>query len=145
MVFKPGSSEEHVKAHLSAVNGMLAADSEIHSHWHIPVAHDCSKEFRGYHITVKNSTVKSFITTHSAVAFVEQNAEVKPDTECLLQSGATWGLARTSTVSNDKNGYYSYGTSSSSSVNVYVIDTGIRTSHEDFEGRAVWGADMVMI
>src|SRR5204863_7295562 len=35
---------------------------------------------------------------------------------------------------------YSY-TSAGSGVNAYVIDTGIRTSHQDLGGRASWGTN----
>lgn len=55
------------------------------------------------------------------------------------QPEAPWGLARISHRSNKNLSLYRYPTSSGEGVDVYVIDTGINTSHPDFEGRASWG------
>ncbi|CEJ81523.1 hypothetical protein VHEMI01644 [[Torrubiella] hemipterigena] len=51
------------------------------------------------------------------------------------QSGATWGIARTS---NKKSGIktYSYHESAGKGVCAYVVDTGIDDAHPDFGGRA---------
>lgn len=56
------------------------------------------------------------------------------------QSGATWGLGRISHVSKGSTSYI-YDTSSGSGTCAYVIDTGIYTSHPDFEGRATFLAN----
>ncbi|HEU4348401.1 MAG TPA: S8 family peptidase [Actinoplanes sp.] len=74
-----------------------------------------------------------------SVAYVEQNQRVS-----LLdtQTGATWGLDRIDQRNLPLNGTYAYpGTASN--VTAYVIDTGIRTSHTDFGGRASSGYDAV--
>jgi len=57
------------------------------------------------------------------------------------QSGAAWGLARTS-VRNPLSGStynYFYKSSSGTGATVYVIDTGVLTTHTDFGGRASFG------
>lgn len=55
------------------------------------------------------------------------------------QSGATWGIDRTDQRSLPLSGTYSYN-NTGSGVYVYVIDTGILSSHTQFGGRArnVW-------
>ncbi|AEO59624.1 serine protease [Thermothelomyces thermophilus ATCC 42464] len=61
------------------------------------------------------------------------------------QVNAPWGLARISHRSRgqtDDDSYY-YSNTAGSETYVYVIDSGIRVSHEDFGGRAVWGANFV--
>jgi serine protease len=141
--FKEGSTDEHIQTHLTAVKGM---DAEVHKEWHIKTT-DVTKEFRGYHMTVKNSDASAamkFIQARFSdeVKLVEQNAIVKASkADCGMQSGATWGIVRTAEVNNDKNGFYEYDTVSGEGVSAYVIDTGIRCTHNEFTGRCRFGAD----
>jgi len=64
-----------------------------------------------------------------------------------VQGGATWGLARVSHTSSILDGIpssYEYnGANLGSGQMVYVLDTGIYTGHNDFQGRAVFGANFV--
>ncbi|MDR6220408.1 S8 family peptidase [Deinococcus soli (ex Cha et al. 2016)] len=56
------------------------------------------------------------------------------------QSSATWGLDRIDQRDRPLSGTYTYDTTASG-VKVYIIDTGIRTSHGQFAGRATWGTN----
>jgi subtilisin family serine protease len=58
------------------------------------------------------------------------------------QPGATWGLDRIDQRALPLNGSYSYGPNGTG-VRVYVIDSGIRTTHNEFGGRASVGTDFV--
>ena len=51
------------------------------------------------------------------------------------QSSATWGLDRIDSR-DGLDGKYDYGGALGAGSVVYVLDTGVRTSHDDFEGRA---------
>ena len=66
------------------------------------------------------------------VAYVEQDQEVSLS---ATQSGATWGIDRIDQRNRPLSGTYTY-TTTASSVYVYIIDTGIYTSHTQFGGRA---------
>ncbi|KDR82017.1 hypothetical protein GALMADRAFT_135395 [Galerina marginata CBS 339.88] len=69
-----------------------------------------------------------------------------------IQTNAPWGLARltsaTKLANQDSNALtftYTYNSTAGSGVDVYVIDTGILTTHTQFDngildGRATWGA-----
>ncbi len=57
-----------------------------------------------------------------------------------VQTGATWGLDRVDQRNEPLNSSYTYNTAAGN-VNVYVIDTGIRTTHTQFGGRAVWNGN----
>ncbi|MFL6230098.1 MAG: S8 family peptidase [Pyrinomonadaceae bacterium] len=66
------------------------------------------------------------------VAFVEEDGVMTAST---TQTGATWGLDRIDQRDRPLNGTYNY-TFTGSGVRAYVIDTGIRTTHTQFGGRA---------
>jgi subtilisin family serine protease len=67
------------------------------------------------------------------VAFVEEDSTVEA---LVTQTGATWGLDRIDQRNRPLSGTYTY-TSTGAGVNAYIIDTGIRTTHTQFGGRAV--------
>ncbi|HEY0242316.1 MAG TPA: S8 family serine peptidase [Gemmatimonadaceae bacterium] len=60
--------------------------------------------------------------------------------ETVSQSNATWGLDRIDQRALPLDTTYLYN-HTGAGVNVYIIDTGIRYSHREFEGRAVPGWD----
>ncbi|WP_147303601.1 S8 family serine peptidase [Rhodohalobacter sp. SW132] len=75
------------------------------------------------------------------IAYVEQDgiASIGSNT---VQENATWGLDRIDQRQLPLNELYHY-TATGAGVNVYVIDSGIRTTHEEFGGRASLGYDFV--
>jgi uncharacterized protein (TIGR03437 family) len=73
------------------------------------------------------------------VAYVEEDGVVSIDT---TQSGATWGLDRIDQRNLPLDGTYTYNTTASN-VHAYIVDTGIRTAHVDFGGRASVGVDEI--
>jgi hypothetical protein len=74
------------------------------------------------------------------VALVEEDGVV---TAAALQSDPpSWGLDRIDQRTLPLNGRYSSVTPTTG-VNVYVIDSGIRATHVEFEGRAFSGGDFV--
>ena len=86
--------------------------------------------------------VLAALTSDSRVVQVEIQQQVqKVEQQTLFtQTGATWGLDRIDQRALPMDSVYRY-TTTASGVTAYVIDTGIRYDHAEFEGRAVRGFD----
>ena len=72
------------------------------------------------------------------VDFIEADREIYLHEQ--EQTGATWGLDRVAQQNLPLNGSYFYS-AEGSGVDAFIIDTGINTSHQDFEGRVVGGVN----
>jgi subtilisin family serine protease len=80
------------------------------------------------------------VRRHPHVAFV--NPVVRGHVSGTLYYPYNWGLDRIDQRTRPLDNAYTY-TDSAPNVNVYVVDTGIRFTHNDFGGRAVRGVDVV--
>ena len=72
------------------------------------------------------------------VAYVEQDQAMAVNATDVLASGEPWGLDRIDQTSLPLNSTYTYAATGSGVV-AYIIDTGIRTTHTEFGGRAIGG------
>ncbi|MCA1591655.1 MAG: S8 family peptidase [Acidobacteria bacterium] len=72
------------------------------------------------------------LSQDTRVAYVEEDGKMFAST---TQTSATWGLDRIDQRDRPLNGTYVYNFTGSG-VRAYVIDTGIRTTHTQFGGRA---------
>ncbi|MFF5368456.1 S8 family peptidase [Streptomyces sp. NPDC013187] len=97
------------------------------------------KALNGYSATL-SATEARRLAADPAVASVEQNQRV---TLAATQTNAPWGLDRIDQVSLPLSGTYTYPDSAGSGVTVYVIDTGVRITHQQISGRASHGYDAV--
>ena len=95
--------------------------------------------FRGFAIETSAATARA-LAADPGVAYVEEDGLIQASNTQPLDSSDNWGLDRVDqrTVGADGAGYdhvYRYA-AEGSGVHVYVLDTGIRTSHVEFGGRA---------
>lgn len=102
------------------------------------LTHVYTSSLRGFSVKASAAQARS-LAADSKVAYVEQDSRVALD---ATQSNATWGLDRIDQHPLPLDTSYTYNTTASN-VSIYVIDTGVRTTHQEFGGRAVIGTDTV--
>jgi subtilisin family serine protease len=98
---------------------------------------------KGFAIKGINESAAQALRKNPNVEFVEQDVRVRgaiyEDTGA--QEGTSWGLNRVDQRSGLNDGYTAGVTGAG--VTAYVIDSGVRISHDDFGGRASHGYDFV--
>ncbi|GKT41505.1 alkaline protease 1 [Colletotrichum spaethianum] len=75
------------------------------------------------------------------VAYVEQDAKVKISAT-VSQTNAPPGLVRMSHAAAGETGYV-FDQTGGDGITAYIVDTGILTTHSEFQGRATFGANFI--
>ncbi|ORY04114.1 subtilisin-like serine protease-like protein PR1A [Clohesyomyces aquaticus] len=101
-------------------------------------------KYKGFAAEMSDAIVK-LVAALPSVEYIEKDAIVQHQVEFeprayVTQSSSTWGLGRISHV-NKGISSYTYDSSAGTGTCSYVIDTGIYTSHPEFEGRATFLAN----
>jgi subtilisin family serine protease len=103
------------------------------------VKHTYSTALHGFSVTGMSERQARRLAADPDVEFVERNTVA---TIQETQSNPTWGLDRIDQASLPLNQKYTYP-NTASTVTAYVLDTGIRKTHTEFEGRASDGYDFI--
>lgn len=98
---------------------------------------DYGHALKGFSIRLPASAVRA-LSRNPNIAFIEQDRYVEVTG---AQTNAPWSLDRVDQRAQPFDGTYNF-TATGAGVRVYIIDTGIRTSHTEFSGRASVGFDI---
>ncbi len=93
---------------------------------------------RGFSARMSSDQAKA-MSSDPSVSYVEEDFVVRADQS---QANPPWGLDRIDQRYSNLNQTYNYNTTGTG-VRAYVIDSGIRSTHTEFGGRVVFGADFV--
>ena len=130
VTFKSGASP--------AAAGVARASQQLVKRYGGTVLNNYTSAVIGFHAAMTRTQARR-LAAHPSVASVEQDARVSVD--AITQLTPTWGLDRIDQEKLPLSGTYTYR--AAANVTAYVLDTGIRISNKDFEGRARNGYDFI--
>ncbi len=129
IVFHPGSANLEVSAASHAAERL---GGKIH--------YTYTDALQGFAASLPEAALQGLLHNPN-VEFIEIDQTVSVGIE-TAQSVSTWNLDRIDQRNLPLDGFYGYA-STGTGVTAYIIDTGIRTSHTEFTGRASVGFDAV--
>lgn len=94
---------------------------------------------RGFAVTNATASTANLLANDAEVAYVIQNAPVAAN---AVQTNAPWNLDRLDQILLPHDTRYEY-LQTGQGVHAYILDSGIRTTHQEFAGRASFAADFV--
>ncbi|WP_411081210.1 S8 family peptidase [Streptomyces sp. cmx-18-6] len=100
-----------------------------------------SSSINGFSASGLSETEAKRLAADPAVSKVVQNK--KFSINATQDNPPSWGLDRVDQTETAGDNAYTYPDSAGEGVTAYVIDTGVRVTHSDFEGRAASGFDAV--
>ncbi len=109
------------------------------------------RKYGGEVIVVYKHAIKGFaarmtdeqarlLSADEAVSNVQEDGKSEINS---VQSSPSWGLDRIDQANLPLNNSYTYDPNGGAGVHVYVVDTGVRTTHSQFRGRIGLGANFV--
>ena len=124
-------------SYIVVLNDVGASAGALAARYGASVQHSYTHALRGFAATMSESAARR-LAADPAVAFVTQDAVA---TAAGPQPNPpSWGLDRIDQRDLPLDSSYTYP-NTAPNVRAYIVDTGIRITHQDFGGRAVWGTN----
>jgi subtilisin family serine protease len=142
----PGSvGDSYLVTLKEGVRAPSAAGRALAARYGARISHTYGTVLNGFAVHASERQARR-LAADPGVASVVQDTRVTLDRNAADASRAappSWGLDRVDQAGLPLDGTYSAPRSAGAGVTVYVIDTGVRTTHRDFGGRASHGWDFV--
>lgn len=122
-----------------AAHGVETLTRDLATKYRARVNHTYRHVLKGFAATLSAEAARR-LAAEPGVAYVEQDGVVR--SVGTQPNPPSWGLDRVDQRNLPLDSSYTYP-NAAGNVTAYIIDTGIRTSHNDFGGRAVWGTNTV--
>ncbi|MGX7826085.1 S8 family serine peptidase [Actinokineospora sp. 24-640] len=139
----PAVAEGTVLSVPQAIEGsyivVLKDGAQLAQSYGAAVTHTYSHALNGFAAKLTEKQART-LAADPAVAYVQQDGVVS--LAATQPNPPSWGLDRIDQRDLPLNNSYTYP-NAGAGVRAYVIDTGIRTTHADFGGRATWGTNTV--
>jgi len=141
VILKDGLELTHRDAHIMELKETIATTNAVNSE--IGFVYNIGT-LLGFSARLSEELLKAELA-HPDVKYIEADQvfsinyiqeEVTAPLAAVTQTGATWGIDRIDQRNLPLSGSYVYNSLAGTGVDVYVIDTGILTTHVDFGGRA---------
>lgn len=156
IIFKKDTSHSKRSLHHDWLSDVMAKTKSI-----VKAVSNCDSEVR----TITNN-IKGYLNTSAVqgyfgsftpavieqikasedIEIIEKDSYDKVSDFVYLQSGAPWGLGRLSHKdfeSSSDNSQYVFDSAAGANTTIYILDSGVKASHQDFTGRVRWGANYV--
>jgi subtilisin family serine protease len=138
VILKADLSESQVNAHIEGLRSQvsLTSNSSILNSYKIGT-------FQGFSARLTDDLLANELASED-VDYIEVDQVARIAQDCRTQQTTEWGLDRVSERELNLDGKYIYPGQSGAGTDSYIVDTGIRITHNEFAtGRAVWGANYV--
>jgi subtilisin family serine protease len=108
------------------------------------ITHEYVKVLNGFSANLTTDGV-NLLRSNPDVEYVQEDGWAHIGQTCSQQQNPpSWGLARVGIVGCPSGRtFFEYHTSAGAGVRAYILDTGIRITHNEFEGRAQYGANFI--
>ena len=139
----------HAKAASSTVKTsyIVTFKAGVQSSGEATKARGKGKKVKHVYSKALNGMAVELTAAEAAEMAKDQNvARISPDVEfhaSIDQFSPPWGLDRIDQRTTAGSGTYSFPANGGSGVKVYVVDTGVRSTHAELSGRVAAGADFV--
>ncbi|MDX3850730.1 S8 family peptidase [Streptomyces sp. AK02-01A] len=126
---------------LDEKTGEKADRKELAEEYGGRVERNYTKAISGFSATGLTEREAGRLAADPAVDKVVQNK--KFSVKETQENPPSWGLDRIDQTATTGDNAYTYPDTAGQGVTAYVIDTGVRITHQDFEGRARYGYDAI--
>ncbi|PSL47150.1 subtilisin family serine protease [Saccharothrix carnea] len=138
----PGNYVVKLKDAAVATSGVARTVDSLVSQYGGRAEHVLTQVMRGYVVDNLGEQQARRLAAHPAVESVIQSGTSRAgDTQ---DNPVNWGLDRVDQRDRPLDRKYTYPSHGGQGVNVYIVDTGIRYSHQEFDGRAKFAADFIV-